>query len=109
VEYIELGQAPAEEECAQVGEPNYSVNARRECRSYIQAIRNYLGIEPDGAALAIKSFGHEFGQYMEVIVKYDPENEAAAEYAFKCEGKAPATWAEGSVAPPPRYTSEIRR
>jgi hypothetical protein len=109
VEYIELGQAPAGEECAQVGEPNYAVNARRECRSYIQAIRNYLGLEPDGAALAIKSFGHDFGQYMEVVVKYDPENQAATEYAMMCEANAPMTWEEGSMKPPPLEKSVRRR
>lgn len=101
-DYLELGQAPANEECAQIGDPNYRTNAIRECRAYIQAIRNYMGMEPDGAYLTYKSFPHDFGLFYEVVVRYDPENEAAVTYAFKRESKAPLTWEEGSVAPPAR-------
>ena len=99
-EYIELGSAPYDEQCAQVGDDNYATNAMRECRQYIQAIRNYLGQEPDGAELGVKRFNHEYGGYWEVVVYYDSDDEKAAEYAQKCEAKAPATWADGGVTPP---------
>ena len=100
-EYIELGSAPYNEDCAQVGTPNYAVNARRECQHYITAIRNYLGMEPDGAHLAVKSFPHDYGTYYETVCYYDPEDQAAVEYAFRCEGQGPATWEDGSVKAPP--------
>lgn len=101
-EFIELGQTPYNETPAQVGDPNYRVNAIRECQSYIQAIRNYLGHEPDGALLGYRGFPHDFGTYYEVVCYYDPAVEAATEYARRCERQAPATWADGGVRPPPR-------
>jgi hypothetical protein len=99
-EYIEIGPCPAMEDCAQVGDDNYRTNARRQCLSFMQGIRNYLGMEPDGAALKIKTSQHDFGSYLEVACFYDPENEKAAEYAFKCEAKAPQTWEECGVKEP---------
>ncbi len=107
-DYIELGPAPYRETPAQVGEPDYRANALRECRAYIQAIRNYLGPEPDGAQLGIKAFPHDFGTYYEVICYYDPDRPASVEYAFDCEGRGPATWDEGGVRPPPRASGRRR-
>lgn len=101
-DYIEIGPGPCNEECAQVGSPNYRTNALRECQTYIQAIRNYLGQEPDGALLSYKWFPHDSGSYVEVVCFYDIENEQAREYAFKCEAKAPMTWEDGGVMPPRR-------
>ena len=101
-EYLELGQAPPGEDHAQVGSPNYYAMARLECELYIQAIRNYLGREPEGARLSWKSFPHDMGNYLEAVCYYDPENEAAVDYAFRCEAKGPMTWKEGGVEPPAR-------
>jgi len=99
--FIELGQTPYNETPAQVGDPNYRVNAVRQCQSYIQAIRNYLGHEPDGALLEYRSFAHESGTYYEVICSYDPSVQAARDYASRCARQAPSTWADGGVRPPP--------
>jgi hypothetical protein len=99
-EYIELGSTPYNEECVQIGDSNYRVNAIRECRHYIQAIRTYLGMEPDGAHLTYKAFPHDMGSYYEVILRYDPEDERAVEYAHKCEAKAPATWDDAGMQAP---------
>lgn len=91
-DYIEIGPAPCEEECAQVGSDGYHARAREECRRFIEAIRAKLGPEPDGARLAAKSFSHDFGTYHEVVCWYDEGNEAAAAYAFRCEAEAPTHW-----------------
>ncbi len=91
-DYIEIGPAPCEEECAQVGSDGYHARAREECRRFIGAIRAKLGPEPDGARLAAKSFSHDFGTYHEVVCWYDEGNEAAAAYAFRCEAEAPTHW-----------------
>jgi hypothetical protein len=57
-------------------------------------------MQPEGAELTYKGFLYDFGTYYEVIVKYDPEDEAARDYADLCEDKAPATWDDaGMVAP----------
>ena len=92
-DYINIGPAPAEEDCAQVGDDDdYYVKAKIECRKFIELIRKELGPEPEGAKLVVKSFPHDFGNYCEVVCRYDVENEKAVEYAFKCEADAPTTW-----------------
>jgi hypothetical protein len=107
-EYLDLGQCPYEETPAQVGEPNYRTNAIRQCQAYIQAIRNYLGNEPDGAQLLYRNFPHDFGSYFEVVCYYDPANADAVNYARRCEKEAPATWQDGGVRPPDCDTEKRR-
>jgi hypothetical protein len=91
-DYLTLGPAPCDEDCAQVGQPDYHERARHECKRFIDLIRRTLGPEPDGARLAIKSFPHDFGNYTEVVCYFDSEIEAAVVYAYRCESDAPATW-----------------
>jgi hypothetical protein len=69
---------------------------------HIQAIRHCLGREPEGAELAVKNVDYDIGVYYEVVCYYNEGDETAADYAFRCERKAPRTWAEGGVRPPPR-------
>jgi len=99
-DFLTLGSAPAEEECAQVGRPGYREQAIAECRAHVRALRNVLGQEPDGAQLSYRGFSHDFGTYYEVICLFDPNIPEAIDYAFRCESKGPRTWEEGGVAPP---------
>ena len=89
---MELGPSPCEEDCAQVGDPDYDERSRQECHRYIARIRQVLGNEPDGARLTIKSFPHDFGSYREVVCVYDDADEEASTYAYRCEAEAPARW-----------------
>lgn len=91
-EHLTLGPVPAEEDCAQVGEDGYGERALEECRRYIALLRKKFGPEPDGTRLTTKSFPHDFGSYLEVVVKFDDTNERAVAYAFELEGEAPARW-----------------
>ena len=97
---IEVGQAPCEEECAQVGTPGYRDQAIAECKAYIEAIRNCVGREPEGARLAYKGFPHDYGTYYEVVVYYDTDVPEARDYAYMVESQAPTTWEEGRVEKP---------
>ena len=91
-DYIDIGPVPAEEDCEQLG-PNYDASkARKECNAYIEAIRRVCGPEPQGAQLRIKANQHDFGTYYEVVCYYDTENQAAFDYALKCESDAPQRW-----------------
>jgi hypothetical protein len=76
-DYIGIGPAPAEEECAQVGSPDYARRARAECRRFIELLRRTFGEEPEGAQLMIKSNPHDFGAYYEVVCYYEEGNEEA--------------------------------
>jgi len=92
VDYINIGASPAEEDCVQVGDPDYRQKAIPECNRFIELIRKTLGTEPDGAKLKIKAFQHDFGTYHEVVCYYDEDKPEAVEYAYNVEANAPTTW-----------------
>ena len=90
---LDIGATPAEEECQQVGMPNYDrTKAIAECRAFIHQLCRQFGPEPEGAQLRIKANPHDYGTYHEVACYYDDENEAANNYAFQCEGEAWGNW-----------------
>ncbi len=91
-EQMYIGSAPPMEDCAQVGSPDYHERARKECRAYIEVLRRKLGEEPEGAHLTVQSHPHDFGDYLAVVCRYDPEQPAAIDYAFKCESDGPDEW-----------------
>ena len=93
------GSSPPDEACAQVGADGYYERARAECAAWRDALRKAHGPEPEGARLAIKGNAHDFGTYFEVCCYFDPENETATDYAYRCEGEGPATWEEAGVRP----------
>jgi hypothetical protein len=91
-EYFCIGSSPYEEDCAQVGTPDYHRKAIAECHRFIQRIRDTLGPEPEGAELRIKAFEHDLGTYHEVVCWYDTSFPASFAYAQRCEDEMPATW-----------------
>lgn len=97
---IFLGPCPAEENAAQVGDPDYARDAKRQCRAYIQAIHEVCGREPEGARLVVMPQPHDYGTYYEVCVRFDPENEAAARYATHCDERCPTTWEAAGMSDP---------
>lgn len=91
-DYIEIGPAPADEDCAQVGRPDYWQRAHDECTRFIDLIRKTVGTEPAGAKLDVKGNRHDLGTYYEVVVWYDRYLEPAIDYAFRVEADAPTRW-----------------
>ena len=93
-DYITLGATPGDEECAQVGDPDYGIKARVECTRYLEGLRRMFGPEAGDARLKIKSSPHDFGSYYEVVCYYNAQNADEVEWAFNVEGNLPATWEE---------------
>ena len=94
MDYIEIGSVPSGEPCESLG-PNYNpVQAKFECRLFIEQLRRTFGEEPVGARLKIKENHHDFGTYHEVACNYNENNEEACEYAFRCESEMPEFWDE---------------
>ena len=91
-DYVSIGPAPCDEDCAQVGQKDYRERAVEECTRFIKLLRKTFGDEPEGAHLAIKCFDHDFGSYYEVVCWYEKEDQKAREYAFRCENEMPLTW-----------------
>jgi len=85
-DYITIGSAPVEEDCASVGEPGYARQARAECVRFIEAIRQALGPEPEGADLRMMGFDHDFGRYYEVCCWYDtiPPSVTPSATSWRC-------------------------
>ena len=93
-EALDLGSAPGDEPCAQLGGDDYYPRARQECRAYIGLLRRTIGPEPEGAELRIRSNPHDFGTYLSVVCAYDANDEMAVTYAFRSEAEAPSEWDE---------------
>jgi hypothetical protein len=91
-DYLTIGSAPAEEECAKVGESDYGNRARKECRAYIRQLRREFGNEPEGASLVTRFFPHDFGTYLEVVCYYEDDVPESVEYAYRLERESPANW-----------------
>jgi hypothetical protein len=100
MEYLNIGPCPGDEDCIQVGSPNYRKNARVEMSQFIEAIRQKCGPEPEGAELVIKWFPHDSGTYGEVCCNYEEGNDKAEEYAYLVEGDSPLTWEEVNMKRP---------
>ena len=91
-DFLNIGSTPPAEDCAQLGEPNYSVKATVECHNYIKLLKRTMGEPPEGAELKVKWFNHDFGRYCEVVCEYDDSIPEAVDYAFRCESEGPQEW-----------------
>lgn len=101
-DYINIGSTPCDEDCAQVGSQDYYSRARAECERFRNLLRKKFGPEPAGARLAIKTFPHEFGSYLEVVCYYEEgeyneetgetEQTESEKYALRCSDEMPKRW-----------------
>lgn len=91
-DYINIGTTPTGEDCSQVGSEGYYEKARKESIIFINQLKRVFGEPPYGAAITIKSFPHDFGDYLDVVCVYDDQNEEAMNYAFKLEAETPEYW-----------------
>lgn len=107
-DYIYLGSTPSEEVCAAVGiTPDCQRINRQECEYYKAALMRKYGQPPEGVSLKNKAEHHDFGTYFEVIAVFDPHNEKAREWAFKCESGL-GTWAEVGMKPPFIFSKDFK-
>lgn len=103
---VEIGAAPINEECAQLGQTkDFEAINRLEIRLYRAAIIARYGVPPEGVTLRAKANAHDFGTYRELVaevsdaVKDDP---AVAEYIAQVEDGL-FSWLCAGFAPPVRY------
>jgi hypothetical protein len=92
-DFIELGSAPSCEECVQLDKNKpYLDEMREECFKYKQLL---IKMFPEGW-FNIKTFHHDFGDYLEVVIWYDNEDEKQVEYAYMVEANLPEYWENGN-------------
>jgi hypothetical protein len=89
---IALGTVPSGEVPAAASDVDYGGRAFWQCRRFIDLLRHTLGAEPDGAKLRVRRSGPDFNTYVEVVVEFDDENDAARAYANRCDWEAPTRW-----------------
>lgn len=113
-ECLEIGSSPSDESCAQVGDENYSSQARKECSVWIEQLKREVGkVYPnfeDLISFKVKSNRHDFGTYYEVAVCYDTENEDSVRLAFMVESDASTRWDDQSrkeLSLPPQAVQDI--
>jgi hypothetical protein len=95
IDFLYIAGNPADEPCVSVTpDALYGDAMKMECKLFMEAIRRKLGPEPAGCQLRMKRESHDFGDYYEVICRYDDQNDEAIAYAYKAESESPATWAE---------------
>ena len=93
-DYLDLSPTPVNEPCAMVESTGeYMPRMRAECRAFVHQLeRTFPEAIEAGCSFRIKSNAHEFGQYLEVQVRFDDDDEAQAEWAFMIENDLPETW-----------------
>jgi len=87
-----LGPVPAEEDCAQVGEPDYAVKATKEMNAFINQLQREFPDYMDYGLFRIKWQNHDFGRYGDVVFVFDDETLGAVDYAINVENNVPANW-----------------
>ncbi len=93
MDYLDLGSAPSDERCAQLGvDSDYELRARRECRALIHQFVRICGDPPPHAIFRIMANPHDFGVYYSVAIHFDPDDEDAVAYAYRCDEQSPREW-----------------
>jgi hypothetical protein len=84
-EHIVIGESPCDEECAQVGSPDYASRSSQELQAFIHQILRVMPPKPDGVVLRVKQCPHDFGAYETVIAEFDSEDAEAIDWAYGVE------------------------
>ena len=96
-DYLNIAPSPAGEQCEQLGDNYDAKRATAECRALAHQLVRLLGEPPFGAYFQIKTFPHDFGSYKELCVVFNDEDEAATDYAYKCENELPELWDDEAI------------
>jgi hypothetical protein len=91
--YIDIGPTPYDERCEPANVPGSDyMRMKAECRAFERQLRRQLGVEPEGAQLAVKHERDGDHGYYEVVCYYTEGNRVSIDYAYRCESEMPAKW-----------------
>lgn len=93
---IHIGSSPYDEECAQVGSPDFHWRSKVELQAFKEQLER-LFPAPEGAHYGIAWSNHDYGRYGEVVAVYNPESEEHTNWAFLAEDGC-ATWDDQALA-----------
>lgn len=99
MDYIYLSPSPVEEDCAQLGSPDFHKRATREMTAFVgQLYRTFPTAREVGVYFRIKWENHDFGQYGEVVAAYDMDDKEAFDFAIHVEHNIPEYWDEEAIS-----------
>lgn len=105
---IELGAAPAEEDCAQLGRtPDFDVVNAYEVFAHKLAIIARYGQPPAGCRLTPLVNRHDFGVYRTLSHRIDDEAEEAVQTYAEAVENGLSRWLDGGFAPPISYEGSV--
>ena len=79
------GTTPWGERCAQLNDDNYRHNARLESLTYISQLIRTFGESPPGTFFKPVWCNHDFGQYLDIQLHYDDEEQQHVIYISNVE------------------------
>lgn len=94
-QHITLGSSPVSEVCVQLGASDYADRSIAECEAYKKQLHRYFQTAKNRrplCSLAVKSFPHDFGNYLEVVAVYEDNNRETLDDAIWFEGHLPEEW-----------------
>ncbi|WP_334001086.1 hypothetical protein [Sphingomonas aurantiaca] len=105
---IDIGGAPANEDCAQLGQtPDFEAVNTFEVLAYKLAIIARHGMPPAGCKLGPHTNRHDFGVYRTLALHIeDEEDEAVQAYAEAVE-EGLGSWLEAGFTPPVIYAGSV--
>ena len=85
IDYIELGSAPIEEECAQYKTDNYVTQAKRECHLFMQQLQRQFGEGTETNYFKIKysPYDEDGGYYEYYNIYKDPITDSGTKKSLK--------------------------
>lgn len=95
--FEELGSAPYEEECAQVGTDRYKWRAKKECWEYRRQLLRMFP-EVDAVELKVAGINSGEGKVYQVVVKYDSRDGNSIDAAHHILNNVPAKWDDEAAA-----------
>lgn len=97
-ETLEIGSTPHGEDCAQVGSDDYAQKTRIELKAFYNQLKRMFPNIPNGARYIKTNNPHDFGTYHEIAIKFQEDDEEAANYAYNVENNTPEYWDEQAKA-----------
>ncbi|KZB93523.1 hypothetical protein AVM11_11660 [Sphingomonas melonis TY] len=107
---IDIGGAPAEEECAQLGQTiDFEAANLAEVTAYKLAIIARHGLPPEGCKLIVHNNRHDFGLYRTLALRVDDEESEAVDAYAEAVEPGLETWIEAGFTAPVAYVGKIAK
>jgi len=105
---IDIGGAPANEECAQLGQTiEFEAANTLEVMTYKLAIIARHGMPPDGCKLIVHNNRHDFGCYRTLALRVEDEGSEAVDAYAKAVEEGLGSWIEAGFTPPVTYAGKV--